>query len=370
MASAGDIVPPIAISKVLRSPGGVNWSHDQLQHGLTVLEFYPKLSNSQMYRVHNERVERYAGRGVQFVLIARDEESAIQRWLDKYRIELMGWVLLDWNWETARTFGIRLSQTVFIDSGKVVGFSTFNDPTDWQVEEVVEGRAGTAGLHEHSDFHGIVGPGIPPSETVQISEAQSASGTTVSEGPDHWIALGHRLKELIAMAWTTHESLMNLAPALDSDQRYDVRLVLPAPEGPEAIAHRIQLALKQHFALAVTYERQSVAVYVIGWRPGDGSQMADPMLPPGRTLPDLPFPTQQFSMIGKGFNVNGTPIRSRNGLVVAHPTDREGYQGLDVAWLGDSGNGLLRALRDDFGIIPTREEMDILTIRPRQIVVQ
>ncbi len=363
MSRAGELAPEITVTKVMRSPTDTGWTHDKLMGGLTVLEFYPHLLNSQMYRVHNQRVERYAGANVQFVLIVRDEESKLQSWLDKHTLN--GWLLLDANWDTVRAWGMRLPQTAFVDAGgRLLGFSRFDEDTDRRIEEIAAGRIDSAHLRDQSDFHEILAPALPPSETVHIGPAQSESGTTSAMAPDYWVMLGFPLAELLAQAWGVHESVLDLPPGLDTGTRYDVRLVLPAEVSQEAMAARIQRALEQHFRLEVSREMRAVDVFVMTEPPEAVSSRTEiGELGWGvRAMPDSPFPMQRLSAIGKGFEGLGPVLRLSGGWVMVQNSGSEGYSALDVTWLG-SNTALMPALRDELGIVVTREQVEVLTIR-------
>jgi peroxiredoxin len=365
MARTGDIAPELIFNTIVRSPGNAPWTHDQLVGKLTILEFYPKLSTSQMYRVHNQRVERFPG--VQFVLIVRDDESALRRWLEKYRIEVGGWLLLDSRWHTARAFGIYRPQTIFIDStGRVLGISRLDDDTDRQIEAMVAGRADSANLHPQSDFHGTLTPALPPSETVHITPAENATSTTRAFGPEYWVALGYTLKGLIAEAWQVHESLMNLSPSLDTDTRYDVRLVLPAEESRERIAARIQRAIEQQFHLEVSYEVRSVDVYIVDGERGPISSDAQAGSVGWTVMqgPGVPIPLRQLSVLGKGFDPLCPSIPFSCGWIALQETDRAGYQGLELFWLGKTIESVPRVLQEELGITVSREEIEVLIIRP------
>jgi hypothetical protein len=330
-----------------------------------------------MYRVHNQRVERYGGANVQFMLIVRDEESKLQRWLEKHTLN--GWLLLDANWDTVRAWGMRLPQTAFVDAGgRLLGFSRFDEDTDRRIAEIAAGRVDSAHLHAQSDFHEILTPALPPSETVHIGPAQSVSGTTCAMAPDYWVALGFPLTELLAKAWGVHESVLDLPPGLDTGTRYDVRLVLPAEVSQEAIAVRIRRALEQHFRLEVSREMRAVDVFVMTAPPEAVSSVTEvgglgwdvramPQAAKGLGTPDFPFPMIRLSAIGKGFEGRGPMLRLSGGWVMVQDSGREGYYGLDVTWVG-SNTGPMTALRDELGIVVTREQVEMLKIR--RVLVQ
>ena len=105
MLQTGDLAPELTLTKIMRSLGDAVWRHENLLGQVTVVVFFPNLSDTTeaFASLWNGLLERFAGKNVQFVLIARDDEVDLERWLRRNPIE--GWLMLDSNWDSARRWG-------------------------------------------------------------------------------------------------------------------------------------------------------------------------------------------------------------------------------------------------------------------------
>jgi len=84
----------------------------------------------------------------------------------------------------------------------------------------------------------------PPSQEAWIQHA----GTT-------WRALGFTLKHVVAHAWESHESFVDLdVPDIDDRTRYDFTIVLPPDDSPGIVPELLRESIQRDFGVAVTRE--------------------------------------------------------------------------------------------------------------------
>src|SRR5579872_1356654 len=137
MLQTGDLAPELTLTKIMCSPGDSVWRHENLLGQVTVVVFFPNLSDTTeaFASLWNGLLERFAGKHVQFVLIARDDEMDLKRWLRRNPIE--GWLLLDSNWDSARRWEIEIPQIAFVDrDSRILGFSQSPLPHGAEIEEI------------------------------------------------------------------------------------------------------------------------------------------------------------------------------------------------------------------------------------------
>jgi uncharacterized protein (TIGR03435 family) len=227
-----------------------------------------------------------------------------------------------------------------------------------------------------------------PEPTVHISPAKSESGTERRSGPDRWAALGFTLKGLLTESYGVQETRMDLAPALDTEARYDVELVLPHPESPDQIASRVQRALEQEFALDISRQNRSTDILVLtapNGKSSAGARMNTGMnvgafatswhMDKPADIPATPADMEEFILslqrripaIGRGFAHLDTFMPFAYGLLIVGEPDPEGDHPIQIECVGPrTSEDLIRALRDDLGITATRDRRDVemLVVRP------
>ena len=74
---------------------------------------------------------------------------------------------------------------------------------------------------------------------------------------------GFTLKELIAWAYRADVRRVEMPVELDTRERYDARLDLPAPHGWPALDRLVQQGINTHFDIEVTHETKSIDVFIL-----------------------------------------------------------------------------------------------------------
>ncbi|HEY4363571.1 MAG TPA: TIGR03435 family protein [Bryobacteraceae bacterium] len=386
MLHAGDFVPELSPSKILRSPNNAAWRHENFRGCLTSLVFFPNVSDATaaFASLWNDVVERFAAQHVQFVLIARDQEHDLKPWLDRNPLE--GWLLIDAQQDIASAYGIVLPQIVYIDrDARVLGFSRSPLPLSGEVEEALAGRPGTR-LSVKPFSPGGEKPDLPPSYTVHISPTRRTQeeGTSSSSGPDHCTLLGFELKAILARVYQMDESRIDLPSALENGQRYDVAALLPHEESPETIIHRLQEALERHFHVTVERENRSLDVLVVTAPNGKGPGLREAEFggggflntsfawtSSGGTLPSLAdlqraqAPLSHISGYGMGIADLCRTLEMNVGRPVMDETGLEGNYDFEVAGSETSNDDILQTLRENLGLVLTPAKRDVAILRVR-----
>lgn len=98
---------------------------------------------------------------------------------------------------------------------------------------------------------------------VWPSQRSPQDGPVAVTSPLSVSADGFTLKELIAWAYRADVRHVEIPPELDTRERYDVRLDLPAPHSWPALDRLVQDGINRHFALEVTRETKSIDVFTL-----------------------------------------------------------------------------------------------------------
>ncbi len=390
MLQAGDLAPEIRFTKIMRSPGDAVWRHENFLGRLTVLEFFANVSDATeaFAELWNQQAERFADKPVQFILIARDDESDLELWLKKN--PLRGWILRDSNWETARAWGIEMPQAVYIDAdAKILGFDHHPFYNGSQIEQILAGHAAEGRLRAKPRSFGGGKPDIPSSYTVRISPARRdrEEGTSSSRGPDHWTALGCDLKAAIVQVYEIDESRIELPKELDNGEPFDFELLLPGEESRETMHGLVRQAIERHFGLTITRETRTMDVYVLTAPKGAGPGLREAESGGGGFIGTRSSPVKfdwaanpepKFEDLQRG----GAPIHdlSASGMDIAHlcrtletsldrlvvdETGLEASYDVQVSSSGDSQEDFFQALRDQLGLVltPGRRDVEMLVVR-------
>lgn len=388
MVQSGDLAPKLTFTKIMAPAGAIDWKYENFLGQVTLLVFFPNVSDATAAFASqwNESIGSFASRPVQFVLIARDEEWQLQRWLGDH--PLRGWVILDSSWETAQAWGVQQPQTVFIDrDARVVGFYPGILPNGSNVEEILMGRANMTRLRARPLPEGNK-PDVSASDVVHISPTKMAleHGTSESSGPDHWSALGFELKAIIAKVYEIDETRIDFPAALDNGERYDFELLLAREEDNALKIRLFRDAIERYFGLIIMPEVRHVDVYVMTAPKGAGPGLSEaefgmslstsssyPIFwnsphggPP--TMADVfkaKPPVQDIS----GSSTTITTLcsileRGLDRLVV----DETGLTGnYDFQIISSEGDrDLFQILRDELGLIATPSQRDITILSVRQ----
>ena len=384
----GDLVPEITLTKVMASPGDAEWRHENLIGRVTVFVFFPNVYDATevMAQRWNELVERFADR-VQFVLIARDDKSKLKPWLQKNPFK--GWLLLDANWDTARTWGVEISPAVFVDAtGRMLGFSQHLLPVPYDIEEILAGRV-SKHLRAKPDSAGGDKPDVPPSYTVHISPTKRApeEGTSQSSGPDHWTALGFELKAVIAQVYGVDASRIEFPADFNDGERYDFAVLLPQEATSEKLDSLVQRAIERYFRLAIAREVRSKDAYVVTAPDGPGPFLKEAEFAGGGfmglsgapipwhspdgtppTLEDLRRARVSISEIsGSGMTIAFlcSAIEDHLDHLVIDETALQGSYDFRVLNSGNSNEEFFQALHDQLGLVamPDRRDVTMLVVR-------
>ena len=280
---AGDRAPDISFTKVLQ-PAGALLNSVTLTGRTTVLVFLPQISpNSQAIAMWNGVVERFAGKPVQFIMMTSEKESILLPWLTQHPVG--GTVLYDPYGRTGRSYGLEMTDTVYIGSdGKIVGFLPAFFPDDTTLNAVLEGHITTtrpatdkasvkAFLASHvvplnaEPFRwpppGANKPDFPPSNTLHVSPAKDETGVSDSAADDFWNLQGFSLIRFVAKAYDLNPIRTVLPASLNTNKRYDFAYVAPQGQTQEEMRQHIQQGIQDYFHVSATREDRLVDVYVM-----------------------------------------------------------------------------------------------------------
>jgi uncharacterized protein (TIGR03435 family) len=391
MVQGGDFAPELTFTSVVRSPDEVNWRHENFVGRLTIVVFFPNLSDTTeaFAALWNKLVERFAGEKVQFVLIARDDQADLELWLKRNPIQ--GWLLRDSNWETAHNWGMGMPQVAFIDrDGRILGFSDHALPNDFQIVEILAGRVNKARIRPKPHLPDGDKPDVEPSYTVHVSptKREPEEGTSASSGPDHWTALGFELKAVIAEVYGEDETRIDFPAALDNGQRYDFAILLPEEETREKMYGLVQQAIEQRFGVSITRESRAMDVYVLTAPDGEGPDLREVGFGGGGFMSSSSSEIPWTSADGKppttaDFRKASASIRNISGsgqvadlckmlergldrLVV----DEAGLAGIyefHAVNKGNNNEAFFQALRDGLGLVATPDKREVAMLIVRQV---
>jgi uncharacterized protein (TIGR03435 family) len=394
MAKAGELAPEITVTKVIRSPGNAVWKQANLIGRLTMVVFFPDVSSTTdaFLSFWNDLVRQFAEKQTQFLLIARDKEPDLVLWLREHTFQ--GWLLLDSNWDIARTWGIFMPQTAFIDNeARILGFSGHPLPSGWEIEKILTGRVAKAHLRAKPRSPDGDKPEVPPSYTVHISPTsrEPEEGTSASGGPDHWTRLGFELRVVIGEVYGIAESRIDLPASLDNGQRYDFAVLLPEEKSQDAINILVQQAIEQYFHVTITSATRLMNVYILTAPKGMGPSMQDAEFTGGGFMS---FGTGSYSLNPDAepplnraeFRKANVPIRhiSASGMAIAElcsamephldrlvidETGLGASYNFQILASGDNTEDFLQALRDQLGIVATPSQRDVTMLVVSQSLI-
>jgi len=393
---AGDFAPGIVFSRILNSGSASDWTSDSLSGQLTVLVFFPDTShNLQSVSRWNALVQQFAGKPIQFAWITGEKESSLLPWLQEHPVK--GWVFYDPDGSTDRAYGTEIDAAVIIGADRrIVGFDESLIPDPATLNAALEGRitnvlpqltpaalqafAESGKVHLSAEPRRMLRadddkPDFPPSYTVHISPAKSADGIT--------------LKQHIAQLYDVSPIRIHLPPALDDDKRYDIALVLPAPESAEITNNRILHGIQDYFAVTAAREERLSDVYVATTangksptplaKPDDASSLVGGSFSQvefqhpnaADSLDEFPAPVALAAI--RGIALEGTlddfcrTIERALDRPVVNETNLKGEYEFNVKAGEGSENTFLERLRDQFNlnITPAQRRVEVVVLRPR-----
>ncbi len=277
---AGDRAPSLNWTKVVAS-GSPSGGPQSLLGQITVLLFLRPVSSHEHALLRwNELVQEFAGKPVNFIWIANEQDTSLAPFLKSHHVA--GWMVLDSREESYRAYGVEGAAGVLIDSfGTIAGF-TFLTPEQEQIQAVLDGRAiaiqGDPTESQLDDFFEAKAvrieaepsrsppppqkPDLPPSDELHISPS-TTEGTISSGGPDHWMRRGFDLRAVLSEISGTNPSRIELPAALDNGTRYDFILMPPGEEDEAAIKRQVRAGIENYFHVTIATEIRSVEVYIL-----------------------------------------------------------------------------------------------------------
>jgi uncharacterized protein (TIGR03435 family) len=227
-------------------------------------------------------------------------------------------------------------------------------------------------------------PQIPfvPSRTVHIlySGMRSPQQPAVNHAGAVFSAYGFTLEEIIVRAWEGNRWHVDITPGLRDDARFDFLMVLPQQEALATCLGLLRSAIEQHFALQVKRERRMRDVYALTHTNPRGQMLQrypDPA--PGTCfsslafsvfmgrLPNAPlFPLDAFAVhsVPFMFLVNWFEEILRGQVI--DETGLHGIYGFELKERVNTPEGFIQLLRDEAGLVITREPREIPTLIVRQ----
>ena len=276
---AGDPAPSLTWTKIIASTP-TSAGPQSLLGQTTVLLFLPPVShNEEMVSAWNKLVEEFAEKSVNFVWIANEPEDSLVPFLKSHPVR--GWMVLDPQQESYKSYGIEGGDCVLVDRrGVIVGFSSIPDreliqavldgravaikgePTEKQMDAFFEGKAVRLEAEPFRFLAPPQKPDLPPSEEVHISPSQT-DGAVSSSGPDHWMRRGFELRAVLSEILQTTPTRVELPAALDNEKCYDFVLVPPSEEDEETIRRQVREGIEKYFRVSITPEIRPGDVYVM-----------------------------------------------------------------------------------------------------------
>jgi len=223
-------------------------------------------------------------------------------------------------------------------------------------------------------------PQVPfvPSRTVHIlySGMQWPAEPVINRAGNVFSAYGFTLEEIVVRAWNGSRWHVDITPGLRDDGRFDFLMVLPHEEILDTCLGLLKSAIEQHFGVSVTRETRVRHVYRLtdaGRRGRMLKRYPDP--PPGTGFSSLSFSaftgrTQHAPMFPlEPFAVHSLPFaflvswfeEILDGQVIdeAH---LPGIYGFELQHRVNAPDAFIQLLRDDAGLVMTREQRELSTI--------
>lgn len=227
-------------------------------------------------------------------------------------------------------------------------------------------------------------PQIPfvPSRAVHIlySGMPSPGQPVINHSGPVFSAYGFALEEIIVRAWEGNRWHVDITPGLGGDTRFDFLMVLPQAESTATCLGLLKAAIEHHFALDVTLETRLRDVYrmtntnaggqMLRRYPDPGPGSAYALVPfavfMGRS-PDTPmFPLDGFTAHSVPFFLLVNWFEEILGGQVIDETDPPGVYGFELKDRVDTPDAFIRRLRDEAGLVITRQPREVPTLIVRQ----
>jgi uncharacterized protein (TIGR03435 family) len=227
-----------------------------------------------------------------------------------------------------------------------------------------------------------------PSRTVHIlySGMQWPQQPVINHPGNVFSAYGFTLEDIIVRAWEGNRWHVDITPALRDDARFDFLLVLPQQETSGTCLGLLQSAIEQHFAVHVTREKRMREVYRLtnadlrgqmlrrypDPEPGWGFSSVAFSVFIGRSKDAPMFPLEAFAVHSVPFALLVNWLEETLDGQVIDETGLPGIYGFELKERVDTPEALIELLRDEAGLVITRERRDISTliVRRREAVFE
>jgi uncharacterized protein (TIGR03435 family) len=227
-------------------------------------------------------------------------------------------------------------------------------------------------------------PQIPfaPSRTVHIlySGMRPPESPVINHADTVFSAYGFTLEDIIVRAWKGNQWHVDISPGLGGETRFDFLMVLPQQESLATCVGLLQSAIEQHFAVRVMCERRMRDVYVLRATNARGQMLRrHPDPEPGMAYANVPFSvfvgrsidTPMFPL--HAFAVQAVPFMLLMNwfeeILGGQVIDETGFTGLYGFKLNERVNtpeGLIQLLRNEAGLVITRDRREMSTILVRR----
>jgi uncharacterized protein (TIGR03435 family) len=227
-------------------------------------------------------------------------------------------------------------------------------------------------------------PRIPfvPSRTVHIlhSGMRSPQEPVINHLGAEFGAYGFTLEDIIVRAWEGSRWHVDITPGLRDDPRFDFLMVLPQQETMASCLGLLQSAIERHFAVRVKVERRMRDVYRLTnttplgqmlWRypdpePGTSFSSVAFSVFAGRSKDAPMFPLDHFAVHSVSFRFLVKWFEELLDGQVIDETDLPGIHGFELKERVNTPEALIQLLRDEAGLVITRERREIPTLIVRQ----
>ena len=130
-------------------------------------------------------------------------------------------------------------------------------------DQIVEMLSASLPLPAGFPFSRFVAPAEASGLRISPSRRNPHEGPMAVTSPRSVSADGFTLKELIAWAYRADVRRVEMPVELDTRERYDARVDLPAPHGWPALDRLVQEGINTHFDIEVTHETKSIDVFIL-----------------------------------------------------------------------------------------------------------
>jgi uncharacterized protein (TIGR03435 family) len=223
-------------------------------------------------------------------------------------------------------------------------------------------------------------PRIPfvPSRTVHIlhSGMRWPQQPAINHAGTVFSAYGFTLEDIIVRAWEGNGWHVDITPGLRDGARFDFLMVLPQQEAVATCLGLLQSAIEQHFAVHVKRERRMRDVYALTHTNPRGQMLRRyPDPEPGTCFSSLAFsvfmgrskdapmfPLDAFAVHSLPFMFLVDWFEEILGGQVIDETGLRGIYGFELKERVNTPEALIQLLRDEAGLVITRERREIPTL--------